>query len=109
MPDPKILVGPNTPLACTQCHRMDMGVYYLKRSNGKYEVLCFDNGNGCWERSARALCSYSDPREQCLDLAEFAVLYGPAHDLTRRTVCLRHLPAVLSDAPEYRVYPIDKD
>ena len=105
----QLLVSPGTPLACTQCHRMNMPAYYLKRSNGKYEVLCFGHGQGCWERSSRTLCSYTDSTEECMDLAEFNVVYGPAHDLTRRTVCLRHLSAVMSGAPEYRVYPLDKD
>jgi len=109
LPEPRLVVSPGTPLACTCCHRMNMPAYYLKRSNGKYEVLCFANGQGCWERSSRTLCTYTDSTEQCMDLAEFAVTYGAANDMTRRAVCSRHIPAVMSGAPEYRIYPIDED
>lgn len=104
-----IYVSPGTPLACTSCHRMDMPAYYLKRANGKYEVLCFANGQGCWERSSRYLCTYADGLDQCMDLAEFVVMYGVANDMTRRAICARHIPAVMSGAPEYRIYPIDED
>jgi hypothetical protein len=106
----QILVPSGTPLACTSCHRIGMPIYYLKRSNGKYDVLCYDNGKGCWEHSARGNCSYTDPEEsQCMDLAEWVVVYGNDTDLARRVVCSRHVPAVLVNASEYRLYPCDRD
>jgi hypothetical protein len=103
----KLVVSPGTPLACTGCHRVGMPLYYLKRSNGKYDVLCFDNGKGCWEHSGVSLCTYIDDEAQCTDLAEFLVTYGEETDLVRRAVCSRHVPAVLNSARSYRVYPID--
>lgn len=105
----KLVVSPGTPLACTSCHRMGMPVYYLKRCNGRYDVLCFDNGKGCWEHSARSLCNYVDGEAQCTDLAEWLVVYGEDTDLIRRAVCSRHVAAVLSGARSYRLYPIDDD
>ena len=108
--EPVLRMGAGTPLACTACHRVGMSVYYLKRSNGKYDVLCSDNGNGCYEHSARSLCTYIDKDEaQCTDLAEFMVVYGVANDLMRRTVCSRHVPAVLGGAPVYVLYPLDSE
>lgn len=103
---PILRMGAGTPLACTQCHRIDMPVYYLKRANAKYDVLCSD----CYAHSSRSLCTYIDRDEaQCMDLAEFIVVYGQANDLMRRAVCSRHVPAVLGGAPEYRLYPLDDD
>ena len=106
----KIVVGPGTPLACTCCHRMGMALYYMKRSNGKYDVLCFDNGKGCWEHSARGLCTFVDEDgAQCTDLAEWVVIYGEETDLQKRAVCSRHIAGVLSGSRAYRIYPIDND
>lgn len=105
-----IYVGYGTPLACTSCHRTGMEFYYLKRSNGKYDVLCFDNGKGCWEHSCRSLCSYIDiDAAQCTDLSEWMVIYGAETDLSRKAVCARHVPAVLSNSSSYRIYPIDAE
>jgi len=106
--DFSLIVSPGTTIACTCCHRIDMPAYYLKRSNGKYDVLCFDNGSGCWEHSGIGLCSFIDRDEaQCMDLAEWTVVYGPNTDLSRKCVCSRHIPAVLGNASEYRIYPLD--
>jgi hypothetical protein len=106
----QILVGKGVQLACTGCHRVGMPFYYLKRSNGKYDLLCFDNGRGCWETSGRSLCSYTDRDEaQCQDLAEFNVVYGNDTELLRRAVCSRHIPAVLGGASAYQLFPIGID
>ena len=103
---PTLRMGAGTPLACTQCHRIDMPVYYLKRANAKYDVLCSD----CYAHSSRSLCTYIDRDEaQCMDLAEFIVVYGQANDLMRRAVCSRHVPAVLGGAPVYVLYPLDSE
>lgn len=110
IPTPQILVGKGVQIACTHCHRLGMPFYYLKRSNGKYDLLCFDNGRGCWEQSGRALCSYIDRDDtQCQDLAEFSVVYGTDTETLRRAVCSRHIPAVLRGASAYQLFPIDLD
>ena len=105
----KIMVGAGTPIACTSCHRVGMEFYYLKRSNGKYSLLCFDKGKGCWEHSCLSLCSYVDPEEaQCTDLAEWNVVYVEDTENINRCVCTRHIPAVLTGATSYKVFPIDE-
>lgn len=96
-------------LACSSCHRTDMETYYLRRSAGKYVVLCFDGGQGCWEQSSRTCCSYVDPLGvQCEELVEFNVVYGET--MSQRGVCGVHVGAVLTgDVPSYKIYPVDAD
>lgn len=102
---PTLQLSHGTTLACTNCGRLNAPAFYLKRSHGRYAVLCFDHGQGCWERSARSMCSYVDQHQaQCPDLAEYAVAYGK-DKLKERHVCALHVPAVLSDA-EHFVYPL---
>jgi hypothetical protein len=104
---PNLLPSHGTTIACTKCGRLEAPGYYLKRSHGRYAVLCFDNGAGCWEHSSRANCSYVDQHSaQCMELAEWAVAYGPDL-LKQRSVCALHVPAVLSDASEHRIYPLE--
>jgi hypothetical protein len=104
--DTPILTGRGVTLACTRCGRLNAPAYYLKHSHGMYAVLCFSNGEGCWEHSGRANCSYIDQTmAQCLDLAEWVVAYGPDM-LTQREVCGLHVPAVLSDVSEHRIFPL---
>lgn len=96
-----------TTVSCTRCGRLDASAYYLKHSHGKYALLCFDGGNGCWERSAHSNCSYVDPHTtQCLDLAEWVVAYGQDM-LKERHVCSMHVAAVLSDVSEHRVFALE--
>ncbi len=105
----EIRVSPGSPLACTSCHRVGMPIYYMKRANGKYDVLCFDHGKGCWEHSSRNLCTFVDDEAQCCDLAEWQVIYGDDNDMMKRAVCSRHVPAVLNNSHSYRIFPIDVD
>jgi hypothetical protein len=104
-----LIVNPGTPLACSSCFRTGAETYYLKRNSGKYAVLCFDKGFGCWEKSSRTCCSYTDQHQaQCEELAEFEVVYG--NTLSRRGVCAVHVGAVLTaDIPHYKIYPLDLD
>ena len=103
----KLVPSHGTTIACTKCARLNAPSYYLKRSHGRYAVLCFDNGQGCWERSATSLCSYVDQTEtQCTDLAEWVVAYGPDM-IKERHVCGIHVSATLSDATEYRVFALE--
>ncbi len=103
---PVILPSRGTTLSCTKCGALNAQTYYLKRSHGHYAVLCFQNGNGCWERSSHANCSYVDQyASQCMDLAEWTVAYG-SDQLKERQVCSMHIPAVLSDVAEHRIYPL---
>jgi hypothetical protein len=104
-----LIVNPGTPLACSSCFRTGAETYYLKRNSGKYAVLCFDKGFGCWEKSSRTCCTYTDQHQaQCEELAEYEVVYGDT--LSRRGVCTVHVGAVLSaDIPHYKIYPLDRD
>ena len=102
----KIVPSHGTTIACTKCARLNAPSYYLKRSHGRYAVLCFDNGQGCWERSATSLCSYVDQTEtQCMDLAEWVVAYGPDM-IKERHVCGMHISGVLSDVTEHRIFAL---
>ena len=102
----KIVPSHGTTVACTKCARLNAPAYYLKRSHGRYAVLCFDNGQGCWERSATSLCSYVDQTDtQCMDLAEWVVAYGPDM-IKERHVCGMHISGVLSDVTEHRVFAL---
>ena len=102
----KIIPSHGTTVACTKCARLNAPAYYLKRSHGRYAVLCFDNGQGCWERSSNSLCSYVDQTDtQCMDMAEWVVAYGPDM-LKERHVCGMHIPGVLSDVTEHRIFAL---
>jgi hypothetical protein len=95
-----------TTLACTKCGALNAPAYYLKRSHGRYAVLCFNNGDGCWEHSSNSNCSYVDQyMSQCMDLAEWVVAYGEDM-LKERHVCSIHVAAVLSDSAVHKVFPI---
>ena len=103
----RIMPSHGTTVACTVCGRLNAPAYYLKRSHGRYAVLCFDGGQGCWEHSANSACTYVDQHStQCMDLAEWVVAYGPDM-LKERHVCSIHVPAVLSDVSEHRIYPLE--
>jgi hypothetical protein len=103
---PNVAPSHGTTIACTKCGRLEASAYYLKRSHGFYAVLCFDNGNGCWERSSHSNCSFVDQYSaQCMELAEWSVAYG-SDKLKERQVCALHVAAVLSDVAEHRVYPL---
>lgn len=103
---PKVAPSHGTTIACTKCGRLNAPQYYLKRSHGRYAVLCFDNGQGCWERSGASNCTYIDQHmAQCPDLAEWVVAYGE-DKLKERHVCSIHVAAVLTDVSEHRVYPL---
>lgn len=95
-----------TTLACTKCGALNAPAYYLKRSHGRYAVLCFNQGDGCWEHSSNSNCSYVDQYQaQCMDLAEWVVAYG--EDMVKeRHVCALHVAAVLSDVAVHKVFPI---
>jgi hypothetical protein len=103
---PKLSPSFGTTIACTNCARLNAPAYYLKRSHGRYSVLCFDHGNGCWEHSTRVNCSYVDQHSaQCVDLAEWVVAYGPDM-LKERHVCAIHVAGVLGDSTEHRIFPL---
>ena len=102
----KIVPSHSTTVACTKCARLNAPAYYLKRSHGRYAVLCFDNGKGCWEHAANSLCSYTDQFDtQCMEMAEWVVAYGPDM-LKERHVCGMHISGVLSDVTEHRIFAI---
>jgi hypothetical protein len=65
---PRLLHSPATAIACTTCGRLNAPAYYLKHSHGRYAVLCYDNGQGCWEQSANVMCTYSSQHvPQCTE------------------------------------------
>lgn len=103
----KLMPSHGTTIACTKCGRLEAPAYYLKRSHGRYAVLCFSGGEGCWEHSSHANCSYVDQySSQCMDLAEWVVAYG-SDMLKERQVCSLHVAAVLSDATVHKVFALE--
>ena len=110
LPETLILPSRGTKLTCTGCGRTSNEVpqFYLKHSHGLYALLCYDSGNGCWERSSRTNCTYVEHPHgtQCEELAEFAVVYGE-DGLAERYVCRDHVARVLSDVPVHRIFPIE--
>lgn len=85
-----LVASHGTTIACSSCGRLNAPAFYLKRSHGRYVVLCFDNGEGCWEHSSNSNCSYTDQHAaQCVDLAEWIVTYG-VDMLKERHVCALH-------------------
>ena len=72
-----VVVPPDTPLYCYCCHDIEAPEYRLRRSSGKYITLCYRHGEGCWERSARPMCSFKDHQGvQCDQVAEFDIAFG---------------------------------
>jgi hypothetical protein len=103
---PLALASHGTTLACTKCGALGAPAYYLKRVHGYYAVLCFNNGEGCWEQSPRTPCTYVDQfQAQCPELAEWAVAYGN-DALKERHVCALHVAAVLTDVSVHKVFPL---
>lgn len=102
----KILTSYNTPLVCTSCG-ITGGTFYLKRRRGLYALLCFRNGEGCWEHSARSLCSYTDAMQaQCQSLSEWEVVSLDRE--SSRHVCAFHIPAVIKPGtPGNQIFPLE--
>lgn len=105
--DQKILLSPHSKVSCTHCGREDAPVYYLRRSRGRYALLCFQGGSGCWENSAKPMCQHQDAnRMDCTQLAEWEVIYGIDGTATCQ-VCSDHLGAMMGDVAEHRVCPLE--
>jgi hypothetical protein len=103
-----IVASPGTPLVCFKCHDTEARAYRMRRLAGKYILLCFKEGVGCWERTPHMPCEFKDSEGiQCTLLAEWKVCFG-ADMLVRTDVCCIHVGAVLSDVSEHRVFPIDE-
>jgi hypothetical protein len=108
IPVPQIHASRGTPLVCTSCYTADAETFYLKRRRGLYALLCFRNGEGCWEHSARTLCSHVDEYQyQCQNLAEYEIVSADMKN--SRNTCLGHVGFMLSPAVNsQRVYPLDE-
>jgi hypothetical protein len=109
MPDvPLIRVVPGTIIACAKCHDTAAAEYRLRRVMGRYVLLCYKNGEGCWERSPLPMCSFKDAQGvPCGYPAEARVAYGQDQTLTE-DVCALHVGACLTPAVgKITVYPLE--
>jgi hypothetical protein len=103
-----VLVPPDTPLYCAECHDSEAPQYRLRRRGGKYVALCYRPGTteGCWEQDATPMCDYKDHQGvQCTNVAEWGIGYGPDKVVTAHR-CLLHVAPALSDVTEHRVFPL---
>jgi hypothetical protein len=101
-----VVVPPDTPLYCYCCHDIEAPEYRLRRSSGKYITLCYRHGEGCWERSARPMCSFKDHQGvQCDQVAEFEISYG-RDMLVKVNRCLVHVAPALKDDGEHRIFAL---
>ncbi len=53
----------------------------------------------------RTCCFMSDDQVGCEKLAEWSIIHGASPDDYTET-CTEHLGAMMTDAPEHKVYPI---
>lgn len=103
-----VLVPPDTPLYCADCHDSEAPQYRLRRRGGKYVALCYRPGttDGCWEQDATPMCDYKDHQGvQCINVAEWGIAYGP-DKLQTANRCVLHVAPALSDVTEHRVFPL---
>jgi hypothetical protein len=102
-----ILTSAGTPLICTSCGTFTAQAFYLRRQRGLYALLCFRNGEGCWERSSRGPCSFVDEYQaQCTLLAEYEIVSLSGE--TSRQCCVGHIPALMAPgSPGQTVYPLE--
>jgi hypothetical protein len=105
---PVITATPDTLVACATCHDTDAPEYRLRRVMGRYVLLCFKNGDGCWERSPRPTCSFKDDQGvHCQIPAEVRITYGE-DQTTHEDVCALHVGAMLTPAHgKITVYPLE--
>ena len=102
-----VRISPGTLLACFKCGDTAAPLYLLKRSAGKYVPLCFKDGEGCWERSPRCACEFTDGQGvHCQNLAEWKICFG-RDKLMRTNVCVLHVGAVLSDVRVHEIYRME--
>lgn len=108
MESPVLIPSPGTPLVCHVCQDIEAPQYRLRRQAGKYILLCYKNGEGCWERHPARNCEYTDNQGvECTLLAEWTVGFGK-DQLVKTHVCSVHVGAVLSDVSEHTVTPLDE-
>ena len=105
---PAIVATPETIVACAKCHDTDAQEYRLRRVMGRYVLLCFKNGDGCWEHSPRPMCSFKDHQGVSCGLpAEARVAYGEDQTAVE-DVCALHVGACLTPAHgKITVYPLE--
>lgn len=105
---PALTATPETILACAKCHDTAAPEYRLRRVMGRYVLLCYRGGEGCWERSPRPTCSFKDHQGvPCGFPAEARVAYGQDQTATE-DVCAVHVGACLTPAHgAITVYPLE--
>ena len=110
VPDqPSVIVAPpDTIVYCHSCHDCAAPEYRLRRSCGKYILLCHRPGtaDGCWGRTAKPMCAFKDQQGiQCTNAAEFHIAFG--RDMLMQTSrCVLHVAPALTDVGEHRVFAI---
>lgn len=105
---PRIVATPETLVSCAICHDIAAPQYRLRRVMGRYILLCYKGGQGCWERHPTPTCAFKDEQGvQCSFPAEMRVCFG--HDqVVSQEVCALHLGAVMTPAHgPATVYPLD--
>mgnify|MGYP001480123898 CR=1 FL=1 len=105
---PVVVATPGTIVACAKCHDTDAPEYRLRRVMGRYVLLCFKNGDGCWEHSPRPTCSFKDEQGvACGFPAEARVAYGEDQTVID-DMCPLHVGACLTPAHgKITVYPLE--
>ena len=106
--EPRIVAPPGTIVACAMCHDIEAPQYRLRRVMGRYILLCFKGGQGCWERHPVPMCSFKDEQGvQCGTPAEMRVAFG-RDQVVFQDVCALHLGACMTPAHgQATVYPLD--
>lgn len=101
----KIVATPDVLIYCSTCYDVGAPEYRLRRKSGKYILLCYKQGDGCWERYPQPVCEFKDHQGvQCVNSAEWEVAYGQNQIKTQR--CVLHVGPALNDVDEHRVYGI---
>lgn len=104
---PRLVAPPDVHLFCFSCGDVEAQELRLRRKAGKYILLCFKNGQGCWEHHPRPQCEHKDHEGiACKYQAEWEICFGP-EKLDRVRTCVAHVAPHLLDVTEHTIYKLD--
>jgi len=99
----EIVATPDVIVYCDECHDCEAPEYRIRRSGGKYILLCYKDGQGCWERSPKTMCQFTDFQGvQCELAAEWHISYG-ACKVASTCRCSIHVAPALTDVGEHLI------
>jgi hypothetical protein len=103
-----LLMSPHSPMRCTDCNvtEDEVETFIVVRRRGLFAMLCFRGGSGCYERSAKTMCSFIDNHGiQCTLLQEHEIV---VNGVTVSKSCSEHLSALLPKSVDaIAIYPLD--